>query len=122
GNQWYLDGEPILGATDQKYGVKQSGDYSVKVTVGPCSAQSDSEHIIPTGVGYTEYSSEIKVFPIPFDQFVRINIDENPQELKNWSLVLTDQVGRTVYSQSGLLVKNQIDLASLAPGMYLLQL
>ncbi len=122
GNQWYLDGEPILGATDQKYGVNQSGDYSVKVTVGPCSAQSDSEHIIPTGVGYTEYSSEIKVFPIPFDQFVRINIDENPQELKNWSLVLTDQVGRTVYSQSGLLVKNQIDLASLAPGMYLLQL
>ncbi|HEX6833743.1 MAG TPA: hypothetical protein VF132_09455, partial [Rudaea sp.] len=41
GNQWYLNGNPIGGATSQSYVATASGDYSVRVTSMSCdSAQS----------------------------------------------------------------------------------
>lgn len=34
GNQWYLNGSPIAGATDTSYVVYTSGDYSLEITNG----------------------------------------------------------------------------------------
>jgi hypothetical protein len=38
GNQWYLNGNPIGGATSQQYVANASGDYSVTVTSGGCTS------------------------------------------------------------------------------------
>jgi hypothetical protein len=38
GNQWYLDGNPIGGATNQSYSAIASGNYTVVVTTGGCSS------------------------------------------------------------------------------------
>jgi len=38
GNQWYLNGNPIGGATSQNYNATASGDYTVVVTAGGCSS------------------------------------------------------------------------------------
>lgn len=42
GNQWYLDGNPIGGASSQQYVATASGDYSVVVTSTGCSSASSS--------------------------------------------------------------------------------
>lgn len=34
GNQWYLNGNPIIGATDTNFVVYSSGDYSLETTLG----------------------------------------------------------------------------------------
>ena len=34
GNQWYVDGTPIVGATDTSYTVVTSGDYTLEITNG----------------------------------------------------------------------------------------
>ncbi len=35
-NQWYLNGQPITGATASTYAATQSGSYTVAATVGTC--------------------------------------------------------------------------------------
>jgi uncharacterized repeat protein (TIGR01451 family) len=42
GNQWYLNGNPIGGATSQQYVATASGNYSVVVTSSGCSSTSSS--------------------------------------------------------------------------------
>ncbi|HEV8369321.1 MAG TPA: Ig-like domain repeat protein [Pyrinomonadaceae bacterium] len=38
GNQWYLNGSPIAGATNQQYVATVSGNYTTIVTTGGCSS------------------------------------------------------------------------------------
>lgn len=42
GNQWYLNGKPIAGATNQTYIVKASGDYTDTVTESGCSSPASA--------------------------------------------------------------------------------
>ncbi len=46
GNQWYLNGNPIGGATNQNYSATASGNYTVLVTLLGCSSAASS----PTSV------------------------------------------------------------------------
>src|SRR6185369_17133051 len=42
GNQWYLDGNPIAGATNQTYIANASGSYTDKVTASSCTSAASS--------------------------------------------------------------------------------
>jgi CSLREA domain-containing protein len=42
GNQWYLNGSPIAGATNQTYDATASGDYTVVVTTNGCSSATSA--------------------------------------------------------------------------------
>jgi hypothetical protein len=42
GNQWYLNGNPIGGATSQTYLATSAGDYSVVVTTSGCSSSASA--------------------------------------------------------------------------------
>ncbi len=120
GNQWYLDGEPIPGATGQKHGMTKTGAYSVKVTVGPCSAESDPQDLIPTGISVSGTANQIRVFPVPFMHAIQVYIDGDAHNMDQWKLQVTDQVGRTVYAQNVLTRQNQINLSHLAQGVYVI--
>jgi PKD repeat protein len=73
GNQWYYNGNPIEGATNNTYEPTQSGDYYVVVTLGCSSAPSNTINVVITGV---EEASQLKAeaYPNPFtDQLNIIN-------------------------------------------------
>ncbi|MFL6213062.1 MAG: ExeM/NucH family extracellular endonuclease [Blastocatellia bacterium] len=42
GNQWYLNGNPIGGATAQTYNATASGSYTVKVTASGCTSAASA--------------------------------------------------------------------------------
>src|SRR5207244_1888497 len=42
GNQWYLNGSPVGGATSQTYVASVAGDYAVVITAGGCSSGSSA--------------------------------------------------------------------------------
>jgi hypothetical protein len=46
GNQWYLNGNPIGGATNQTYGATASGSYTVVVTTSGCSSAASSATVV----------------------------------------------------------------------------
>lgn len=49
--QWYLNGEPIEGATELEYEALESGDYSVQVTIDfPCAETSSSMFILVSSI------------------------------------------------------------------------
>src|SRR5436190_2808264 len=51
GNQWYLDGNPIGGATSNTYVATVGGDYTVIVTTTGCSSAPSAATkvtVIPT--------------------------------------------------------------------------
>jgi hypothetical protein len=59
GNQWYLDGNPIGGATNQAYTATASGNYTDIVTVSGCASSSSA----PTTVTATPSPSTATVGP-----------------------------------------------------------
>lgn len=51
GNQWYLDGTLITGATSQNYTINQNGSYTVIVTSGSCV--SDTSTVLVVNASFT---------------------------------------------------------------------
>ena len=48
--QWYKNGTTVPGATAPTYSANAIGDYYVRVTSGPCMAQSNTIHIIDADI------------------------------------------------------------------------
>src|SRR6185436_11623040 len=67
GNQWYLGGLLIAGATGQNYTPVSSGNYTVQVTVNNCtSASSATFNFIITGLpNIAVFGNAVIVFPNP---------------------------------------------------------
>lgn len=49
GNQWYLNGNPIGGATDQNYLATAAGDYTDIVTTNSCSSAASAPTSVTAG-------------------------------------------------------------------------
>src|SRR6185436_3789788 len=46
GNQWYLNGNPIGGATNQTYNATASGSYTVVTTASGCSSAASAATVV----------------------------------------------------------------------------
>lgn len=46
GNQWYFNGDPIDGATEQEYTATQTGLYSVTSSNGNCESNPSDEYLV----------------------------------------------------------------------------
>jgi zinc-dependent metalloproteinase lipoprotein len=64
GNQWFLNGKPIPGATSQTLTVTGTGAYSVMVSDGSCARLSESVSITGNG-DLPSTSKTINIYPIP---------------------------------------------------------
>jgi sugar lactone lactonase YvrE len=65
GNQWYLDGDLIIGAEAQTFNATLAGDYRVQVT-GPCGPAVQSEPFRITVSGTEEVlATQVQLFPNP---------------------------------------------------------
>ncbi|MGN6637824.1 MAG: T9SS type A sorting domain-containing protein, partial [Mucilaginibacter sp.] len=123
GNQWYLDGSPIDGAIDQNYSPKQSGNYSVYVTVSDgCVAQSDNFTYIIVPANSTENDIGLSVFPVPAnDQLSVIFASPANAALK---LTLVNSRGEVNYSENKTIqaggYNTSINVSQMAPGTYVL--
>ena len=76
GNQWYYNGALIAGATGASYTANAAGSYTVKLTVGTCTATSAT-----TIVGVT--------FPLPYNNFTTTVVDETCRSSNNGSITIT---------------------------------
>jgi hypothetical protein len=110
--QWYLNNEPIVGATSNTYVMETSGAYSVEVTgINGCGAMSGVTNYT---VGVLEAAEAgISVYPNPMDQTARIQL---PEGLFN--LEIRDMTGRLVWSQSACQNSVTLERGSLASGNY----
>ena len=65
--QWYLNGNPLNGATSQSYTAVSSGNYTVSITdINGCSNTSDPKYINVIGIEEIYLTDQVLVYPDPF--------------------------------------------------------
>ncbi len=95
GNQWYVDGNPISGATGQNYTPQVPGNYTDIVTNDCGSATSNSLFI--ASVGINEITQDgFAIYPNPNKGTMTLKMD-NPQ---NATLTVYNELGEVVLSQA----------------------
>ncbi len=118
GNQWYLNGSPILGETSQTYTVSQNGYYSVWLT-SPLGCQSSSQTLLVsvTGLESFSYINSISISPNPVKDVMYIN--SSVKDLKKISYTIYSIKGQLIKSGEALLNNREtLSLSDLSTGVY----
>ncbi|MGY6559676.1 MAG: S8 family serine peptidase [Nitritalea sp.] len=98
GFQWYLNGQPIPGATNRSFIADASGTYQVALISGACNRVS-SPTVVLSATGEPELAQfGIFVGPNPTRDVLRVNVSN--AERGEVQLRLIDMQGRTVQEQA----------------------
>lgn len=125
GNQWYLAGKAITGATGSSYTPTQSGNYTVGATVaGGCQVVSDNFAVaVPNGTGS---AGEIGLVVYPNPASSQMNLVFAAPTAANLGLTLINAAGQQVYNAQQAItagnVSTSINVSGIAPGDYVLKL
>ncbi|MFZ4542414.1 MAG: PKD domain-containing protein [Saprospiraceae bacterium] len=94
GNQWYLNGQLIPGATSQNYTISKDGKYSVKVTNAlNCSATS-LEVTVKFIIGTEDLLTDnlFKIYPNPIEDFFVVQLKSKDARI----MEISDVLGRVI--------------------------
>jgi serine protease len=115
GNQWYNGGGIIAGATNDNYTPTQGGTYYVIYTdANGCTSTSNS---LVSTVGLEEENISFSIYPNPATE--KLIIDAGTVVKAN--IKLMDLSGRTVLSTQMNHAIYQVDVSTLANGVYMLK-
>jgi pimeloyl-ACP methyl ester carboxylesterase len=120
GNQWYLNGSPIFGATSQTlpYSMLSAGSVQLRVTTNGCANTSTTFTITSTEPAVV--TKIVQVSPNPATTRLLLKtVGATP-----FSLQLINLLGQVVYSAQTVIHtnENQLDVSQLPRGLYFLRL
>lgn len=117
GNQWFLNGNPIPGATGQFYSPTENGFYSVQTNDNGClSNMSDIINFTLTSASETLDGKSILVYPNPARD--RLQIVDDASRLEPKTVAVFDMVGRMVDVP---FENGELQLTGMQPGVYYLK-
>ena len=123
GNQWYVDGILIAGATGQTIDARETGLwawYWTIVTLNGCSSDT-SNHVYLFWEGINDLASAmIKLYPIPNEGLFTVSMTTSSPE--TFTIQVLNDLGIMVKEISGIKVKGTveqiIDLRPVSDGIY----
>lgn len=123
GNQWYLNGALIPGATEQTYEATDPGNYFTIITDSVTGCQSEpSNTAVIIGIEDPAGAGDVKIWPNPFRDQVSISFNLPESGLVKISLL--DGFGREVarvadhdYRTAGTF-STTVSVSGLEPGIY----
>ncbi len=92
--QWYLNGNPIPGATNQTYVPVQNGLYYVMITENDCSAMSNVINVVGVGMQIEQSPAPLWAVPNPLQGAGSIICHVDKGEL-----LMTDMFGRVQWKE-----------------------
>ena len=118
GNQWFMDGDTIQGATASTYTVTQNGCYSVAwfFSFAPqCYTMSDTICFTTLGVATMNVDNGFSIYPVPATDLIRLkgNIFS-----KVTTYIISDATNRIVLTGKIDSQNSVINIGSLAKGVY----
>ena len=115
GNQWYLEGELIEGATSQLYAPMVTGNYSVIVSQGACSSVSEPYFYEGLVTSIFDAKNAIELYPNPASDYISI------KGLEYGSLVSLNSItGTQISTVSSLGNSLTMSISELPAGVYLI--
>jgi hypothetical protein len=118
GNQWYLNGTAISGATGKNYTAKESGVYKLVVTNGTCSTEIEKEFAI-TGDIDIAGSKGYLLYPNPSNGIIYIEVATSDPVEVSVKTQLGTEIAAGALKQEGDIRKGQFDISGHGNGMYL---
>lgn len=121
GNQWYYNGDPVAGGTEQMLIAQNTGWYWDVVTLEACSSDTSNHiFIVVTGINPTADQNQYIIYPVPNDGIFTARII-TPNE-QTFNILIYDQVGVRIYESKTFTVKGmyqkKIDLRPTPSGVY----
>jgi parallel beta-helix repeat protein len=123
GNQWYSGHGLISNATNDTYVPSLKGNYYVVVTLNGCSSElSNILGVIPTGIDETVENKEIKVYPNPTTDILKIIV--NNFFSSDYSVDIYNNNGGLLQTlkKSKSEVSFDLDLSKYTTGVYLIRI
>jgi glucose/arabinose dehydrogenase len=121
--QWYLDGNPIAGATGPDFEADASGEYTLEVTdENGCTALSDPVSIMINQVITIQGVKSVALSPNPFRDQLLVQLQA--KEDLDVRFEVSDLNGRVLLEQNqkGSSIELLLNLGELPAGSYLLRL
>ncbi|GAB3204295.1 hypothetical protein GCM10027293_37650 [Pontibacter aydingkolensis] len=120
GNQWYLNGTAIEGATSQSYTATISGIYTVQVS-GSCGLSEMSEAATYTLTSVEdELSQAIEVYPNPASEALFVDL---PNDIILESVAIYNAQGKVLIMINGdNKNKVKVNVSAYAKGLHILQI
>jgi hypothetical protein len=121
GNQWYFEGSPIAGATDQTYDAIVTGHYWTVVTWNNCSSDTSNHlYIIIIGIEEQPANAKFVVYPVPNDGRFTVSIVSPSQE--PFTITVFTNLGIPIHQVKDIHVNGRfdqvIDLRPAVSGIY----
>ena len=128
GFQWFLNGDPIPGATASSYEINPSGsgNYQVCVTDSEdCSGCSVTlEMTCCVGIEEANFDGEVNLYPNPNNG--QFTLEVEMQQAMNMTIGLYDMVGKQVWLDESLgsasSLRKHYDLTDMPDGVYFLRI
>lgn len=115
GNQWYLEGELIEGATSQLYTPMVTGNYTVIVSQGACSSVSESYFYEGLVTSIFDAKNAIELYPNPASDYISI------KGLESGSMVSLNSItGTQISTVSSSGNSLTMSISELPAGVYLI--
>lgn len=117
GNQWFLNGTIISGATNQQYTATASGNYTVQTTQNGCvSVMSAAVNITITAVTDPQLDNEMVLFPNPAHDKLYIK----NSRLRNVEITIYDLYGKRILQTISRSQVIELSTNNAAAGFYLI--
>lgn len=125
GNQWYLDGVAIAGATGKQHIAVYTGNYTVVVTLTGCSsAPSNSILVLPVSISDVTIEKSFEVYPNPNNG--RFDIKVQSSQKIECTLEIYNSLGSLIQKQEDVVIDGtftrHIDLNGAPTGTYMVML
>ncbi|HEV8505747.1 MAG TPA: FG-GAP-like repeat-containing protein [Chitinophagaceae bacterium] len=121
GNQWYLNGNLIVGATGQTYQPTESGNYSVVSTVNGCVSDASSPYnFILSGIVNLGNDQYLNFYPNPVKD--KLYVDWNINNTSSLNFEVVSLQGKQVLINKNVGNGSKINLSKLPQGMYLIKI
>ena len=118
--QWYLNGDLLVGETNQTINCNQSGIYLVRITRAPSCSYSYSQgyNFTITGISSSyDFIKGVSFFPNPATDIIRVGGLEKVTE--DYTVNLFNLEGRLIYSAINI---QEIPTSNITSGCYLISL
>lgn len=120
GNQWYLNGVIIDGATASTYEILVGGTYYVIVTINGCSSEPSNSLIISHEAIVNAKAGQVEIFPVPSNGLFTATIASPSSEL--FTIRAYNSIGSLVFEKKDVAVngtaRQTIDMRNQPSGVY----